>query len=207
VSDWNALCILLVLLKRPQHLVLGQTIANTFPSSTLYSWVIITLAKQTVALEANPDKPALMSTPHTFEAQSWKRTCRSEAIRISELLEGMRQTWGADHFPVIIMQPATIAAFTLLEDLDNRPESQRAFYKLCIVLRAASRRFRVNRGILRLLERTAKEKYITLPEGCSELLADFTTTMEVDDDAIRFDDLGLDYLLEKWDDLGLDEAL
>jgi hypothetical protein len=118
----------------------------------------------------------------------------------------MRHTWGADHFPVIIIQPATIAAFVLLEDLDNRPASQRAFYKLCLVLRAASRRFGVTRNVLRLLYRTAKEKHITLPNNCPDLLADFSTTMDVDYGANGLDDLGLDYLLEKWQDLELNEA-
>ena len=57
----------------------------------------------------------------------------TECIRISEHLERLRKSWGADHFPVIIIQPATIAAFALLEDLQDRPECQAAFYKLCIV--------------------------------------------------------------------------
>jgi hypothetical protein len=120
----------------------------------------------------------------------------------------LRQSWGADDFPVIIIQPATIAVFVLLEDLQDRPECQAAFYKLCIVLRAASRRFRVCKEVLRLLEKTLKDNGIVVPDGCGELLADFNyaNAEKLDGMAGRIDDLGLDYLLEKWDDLDLDEA-
>ncbi|OQV06012.1 Fungal Zn2-Cys6 binuclear cluster domain-containing protein [Cladophialophora immunda] len=172
----------------------------------LHSWVIITMGKQTAALEGSTDRPSLVSTPPSFERDRWKHVCRTEAVRISEYLERMRQNWGADHFPVMIIQPATVAAFALLEDLD-RPDCQGAFYKLCIVLRAASRRFRVCKSVLRLLEKTANEINVVVPGGCAELLADedYSNIMELDG-VMRIDDLGLDYLLEKWDDLDLDEA-
>jgi len=166
------------------------------------------MSKQTAALEGNTDRPSLVSTPDSSEKDRWRHICITECIRISEHLEGLRQSWGADHFPVIIIQPATIAVFVLLEDLQDRPECQAAFYKLCIVLRAASRRFRVCKGVLRLLEKTSKDNGIVVPDGCGELLADFNyaNAMELDGMAGRIDDLGLDYLLEKWDDLDLDEA-
>ncbi|OAP58481.1 hypothetical protein AYL99_07571 [Fonsecaea erecta] len=173
---------------------------------TLHSWVIITMGKQTAALEGGTDKPSLVSTPPSFESDRWKHVCRTEAVRISEHLDRMRQSWGADHFPVIIIQPATVAAFVLLEDLD-RPDCQAAFYKLCIVLRAACRRFRVCKGVLRLLAKTANETGVAVSGGCAELLADvdYSNMMELDG-VMRIDDLGLDYLLEKWDDLDLEEA-
>ncbi|OCT51910.1 hypothetical protein CLCR_08118 [Cladophialophora carrionii] len=172
----------------------------------LNSWVIVTMSKQTASLEGHTEKPSLLSTPESPEKERWKDICIAESIRISELLEMMRQKWGADHFPVIIIQPATIAAFALLEDLESRPDSQQAFYTLCIILRAASRRFRVCKGVLRLLEKTSKESNLTLPDGCGDLLAETTNAMQLDDVPTRVDDLGLDYLLEKWDDLDLDEA-
>lgn len=130
--------------------------------SALHSWVIITISKQTAALEDNTDKPSLVSTPDSSEKARWRQISITECIRISEHLERLRQSWGADHFPVIIIQPATIAVFALLEDLQDRSECQAAFYKLCIVLCAASRRFRVCKGVLRLLEKTSKENGIVL---------------------------------------------
>ena len=177
--------------------------------SALHSWVIITSAKQTAALEGDTDKPSLAVTPPSSQKDRWKEICIDEAIRISELLEMMRQHWGADHFPVITIQPATIAAFALLEDVENRPETGAAFYKLCLVLRAASRRFRVNRGVLRLLDKTAKQNGVTLPDGCADLLVDVDpNAMELDQRSATgvIDQLGLDYLLEKWEDLDLEET-
>ena len=166
------------------------------------------MTKQTAALDAGKaDNPGLIYTPQSPKHDRWKEVSISAALRISELLELIRQSWGADHFPVIIIQPATIAAFTLLEVLETRPDSQEAFYKLCIILKAASRRFRVNRGVLRLLEKTAKEKAIRLPLGCDQLLADFNNAMDLDGSvSATAEDIGLDYLLEKWDDLDLDDG-
>jgi hypothetical protein len=165
------------------------------------------MSKQTASLEGNTDKPSLITTPSSSEKERWKDICITESIRISELLETMRLDWGADHFPVIIIQPITVAVFALLEELETRPDSLEAFYKLCIILRAASRRFRVCKGVQRLLEKTAKENNITLPDRCRELLVQTNDAMELDETSNRIDDLGLDYLLEKWDDLDLDEAL
>jgi len=164
------------------------------------------MSKQTAALEANTDNPSLITTPESSQKDRWKEICISEAIRVSDLLEFLRQSWGADHFPVIIIQAATVAAFVLLEDLESRPDSQTAFHNLCIVIRAASRRFSVNRGVLRLLDSTAKEKCVTLPPESAELLADFNNTTQLNGvHSTRVDNLGLDYLLEKWDDLDLEE--
>ena len=168
------------------------------------------MAKQTAALEGNTDKPTLVTTPESPEKERWRTICTTEAIRISDLLEMIRQNWGADHFPVIIIQPATIAAFALLENMENRADSQAAFYKLCIVLRAASRRFRVVKGVLRLLENTSSESGIALPDGCAQLLAELSTAMDADEGSSAatrmLDELGLDYLLEKWQDLDPDQA-
>jgi hypothetical protein len=166
------------------------------------------MMKQTSALDAGiSNRPTLVHTPESSERGRWKEVATAASIRISELLEMIRQIWGADHFPVIIIQPATIAAFALFEDLEQRRDSQEAFYKLCIILRAASRRFRVNRGVLRLIEKTAKEKRISLPDGCDQLLADFNTAMDLDGSvSATTEDIGLDYLLEKWDDLDLNDG-
>ncbi|KAJ9607664.1 hypothetical protein H2200_007742 [Cladophialophora chaetospira] len=172
----------------------------------LHGWVVITMSKQTASLEATLNEPLLVSTPESVERDRWKSVCRNEAIRVSELLEHLRQTWGADHFPVIIIQPATVAAFVLLEDLEDL-ECQTAFYKLCIVLRAASRRFRVCKGVLRLLEKTSKESRVVMPNGCAELLAESNASNDMEvDGARRTEDMGLDYLLEKWDDLDLEDG-
>ena len=167
----------------------------------------MTFSKQNAALDAGEsDRPTLVSTPHSSQYERWKDVCITAAKRICDLLELIRLNWGADHFPVMVMQPATIASFALLEELEDRPESQEGFYKLCIALRAAGRRFRVSRGVMRLLDKTAKEQHLTLPDGCAQLLREFNTAMDVDQGTAAInDDIGLEYLLEKWDDLDLDD--
>ncbi|KAK5405208.1 hypothetical protein LTR06_008903 [Exophiala xenobiotica] len=167
---------------------------------------------------AEPEKMAQKFEDLFRKVKAWPETIKPcmrmydrampYVIALHELLELMRHTWGADHFPVIMIQPATIAAFALVEDVERSPRSGEAFYKICLILRAASRRFRVNKGVLRLLDHTVKDRHIALPNGCQELLADFNTGMELDDVATtRTDDPGLDYLLEKWDDLDLDDTV
>jgi len=53
----------------------------------------------------------------------------------------------------------------------------------------------------------AKEKNIRLPQGCDQLLADFNNEMDLDGSvSATTEDIGLDYLLEKWDDLDLDDG-
>jgi hypothetical protein len=57
------------------------------------------------------------------------------------------------------------------------------------------------------LEKMAKENNIRLPQGCDQLLADFNTAMDLDGSvSATTEDIGLDYLLEKWDDLDLDDG-
>ncbi|KAH0843186.1 hypothetical protein FOPE_07848 [Fonsecaea pedrosoi] len=180
---------------------------NAMPHVIALHWVNLTISKQTAALDAGvSNRPSLARTPKSSVRSHWIEICMSAAKNISNLLEQMRLNWGADHFPVIIMQPATIGAFTLLEELNDRPESQDAFFKLCLNLRAASRRFRVSRGVLRLLRRKAKENGIILSDECNHLLGDSDTNMDVDKNmSMNIDNIGLEYLLEKWDDLDLDE--
>ncbi|OQV08125.1 Fungal Zn2-Cys6 binuclear cluster domain-containing protein [Cladophialophora immunda] len=174
----------------------------------LHSWVNVTISKQTAALDAgHSSRPSLAETPQSSAQSHWMEVCIAASKNISNLLEQIRLNWGADHFPVIIMQPATIAAFTLLEQLNDRPESQEAFFKLCVILRAASRRFRVSRGVLRLLRHKVKENGVVLSDECYRLLADYDTRMDVDQKVrATMDNIGLEYLLEKWDDLDLDEV-
>ncbi|KIW91353.1 uncharacterized protein Z519_08249 [Cladophialophora bantiana CBS 173.52] len=191
----------------PEHLPECMKLhGKAMPHVIALHWVNITISKQTAALDAGKSsQPSLAKTPQSYKQSHWVEVCISASKQISNLLEQIRLNWGTDHFPVIIMQPATIAAFALLEELTDRPESQEAFFKLCIILRAASRRFRVARGVWRLLHHTVEENGIVLADECHQLLADFNARMDVDPNvAVSIDNIGLDYLLEKWDDLDLD---
>jgi hypothetical protein len=48
--------------------------------SALHSWVIITVAKQTAALEGNAAKPTLLSTAVSSEKDRWKGVSIAESI-------------------------------------------------------------------------------------------------------------------------------
>lgn len=176
-------------------------------SSALHRWVVVMMAKQIAALEAGQLKqPSLVDTPQGNERSPWKEVSISSCIEIGELLEQIRLNWGADHFPVIIMQPIATAVFPLLEGLEDRPDSQDALFKLCITVRAAGRRFRVGKGVLLLLYHTAKHRNIVLPDNCQRLLADFSARMDSQRSFSGISDIGMEYLLEKWEDLDLHEA-
>jgi len=99
------------------------------------------------------------------------------------------------------MQPVSVAILALLESLDPE-QSKQAFVRLCITLSAASRRFRVGKGILRLVKYTAEQKQIELPSATRQLFAELEERV-VKQDGSSVEDIGLDYLLEKWDDLDL----
>ncbi|EXJ82353.1 hypothetical protein A1O3_06166 [Capronia epimyces CBS 606.96] len=173
----------------------------------MHRWVVVMMAKQIAALEAGKLKrPSLVETPQTNEPSPWKETSISSCIEIGELVEQIRLNWGADHFPVIIMQPMATAVFPLLEGLDERPDSQKALFNLCVTVRAASRRFRVAKGVLLLLQQTANQNNVVLPDNCQQLLADFAARMDFNRHISDPSDIGMEYLLEKWEDLDLQEV-
>ncbi|KAK5309074.1 hypothetical protein LTR70_010628, partial [Exophiala xenobiotica] len=72
-----------------------------------------------------------------------------------------------------------------------------------------SRRFRVGRGILKLVREKAMEMGATLPKGTEQLFrfekrerSVLTEAQQGDNDLV--DEIGMSFLLEKWDDLDLD---
>lgn len=127
----------------------------------------------------------------------------TSSIRIAELFERIRLKWGTDHFPVIIMQPVAIAIFPLLEGLHETPEAPKAFFTLCLTIRAASRRFPVGNGLLLAVKQTAQKRGIQLPENCRDFFSDLSA-VSVSEHTSDLTDKGLDYLLDKWEDLDLE---
>lgn len=181
-------------------------IADDSPSA-LHNWVVVMMSKQMAAVESgNRSHPSLIRTQLSGERPEWREISISSSIRIADLFEQIRLEWGTDHFPVIIMQPVAIAVFPLLEGLSERPQSQEAFFKLCLTIRAASRRFSVGRGLLLAVLQAAQERNIELPENCRDFFADLPSvnTSQAKTDLA---DKGLDYLLDKWEDLDLENAV
>lgn len=70
------------------------------------------------------------------------------------------------------MQLTTVCLFVLLEDL-NAPGSSQAFVELLVIARSMARRFQLARGILRLVQLSAREQNIVLPDEAQQLYQEF----------------------------------
>jgi len=173
----------------------------------LHKWIMLILSKQISAFDAGePDKPIVAKTPRSTEQAHWQEVCIGTSIDISKILERHRIDWGNDRFPVIVMRPVSLAPFALLEGLSERPQSQEAIIELCICITAASRRFRVGKGILKAIGTVARRDNIQLPSPCCLMIDAMTRSWEDSRSTTtsQLPSTGVDYLLEKWDDLDLD---
>lgn len=79
-----------------------------------------------------------------------------------------------EHLPVEYMQLTTVCLFTLLEDFEA-PGSREAFVDLSLIAHAMARRFQLARGMLRLVQLTARHQNLELPEDVQQLYQDFET--------------------------------
>jgi hypothetical protein len=96
------------------------------------------------------------------------------------------------------MRPVSLAPFALLEGLSERPQSQEAIIELCICITAASRRFRVGKGILKAIGTVARRDNIHFPAPCYRMIDAMTRSWE-DSRSITAGQsplTGVDYLLE-----------
>ncbi|GAM37203.1 C6 transcription factor [Talaromyces pinophilus] len=117
-------------------------------------------------LKVHPSTPA--ST-----ALSAQQQCISSAMAVRDLMNTYRSNWRRiEYQPVEYMQITTVCLFVLLEDL-NAPGSSQAFVELLVIARSMARRFQLARGILRLVQLSAREQNIVLPEEAQQLYKDF----------------------------------
>ena len=144
---------------------------------------------------------------------------QSAARNIRDLLNSHRCQWTTNWMPMNYAQYATVALFSLLEGLDD-DENAAAFIDLCIILCALSRRWLLAKGMLRLIQLTARLKGIVLPSPTRSLFLEFGSKSWKQRDRKRFSSLypnfavtvqgekslgeaELDSFLAKWDDLDL----
>lgn len=127
-----------------------------------------------------------------FEPRSrWTSIAYGASVRISELLMTHSWHWGVNHFPVILLQPISLALFVLLGDL-NDPTHARAFSHLCFWVHSVSVRLRVAEGILAVVERKARELGVTVPQEAREYFANRQTESSDQPEA------DIEYLVGKW---------
>lgn len=151
----------------------------------------------------------------------------STAHRIGAVLNEFRSRWPVDCVPGTAMQYTSVAMFTLLENLED-DQGKQAFIESFIVLRALARRWRLARGILRLIQLTTMKMDAVLPVEAQILFRDFESELWKPEDAGRFsslypnffiavnqehrpgehnDEAELDRILEFWGDLDLSEQM
>ncbi|KAE8355729.1 hypothetical protein BDV28DRAFT_27698 [Aspergillus coremiiformis] len=152
-------------------------------------------------------------------ARNARELCLSTARHIPYLLGIHREKWGIDRMAPSTCQWTSIGLFTLLSALDS-PENRAAFMELCIFARAMSRRFALAKGIMRMIQVTARQMKAPLPAETDALFMEFETETWRRQDSLAFSsfyphfptvirqgpsrhsDASLDRFLEKYDPLG-----
>jgi hypothetical protein len=162
------------------------------------------VAKQFAAANAGQtDHPLIASTPVALDYDRRRAESIEHAISTSMLFTTNRHIWGSDRFPVITPLVLSAASVALLEDLENRPDSQAALTEAVVSICAMLRRFYVGRGILGTIQQAAEKANTSLPQASQDLIENFrraTASREGE----RLPTKGLDWLFYKWDDLDLD---
>lgn len=186
--------------------------------SALHNWVLLVLAKQAAAAEAgHPGEPTIIETPYSGTMPYWKRLSTTRALTISAIMQDYRRNWGVKYFPALVLQPVALSLLTLLESMEP-VEHHEAFVDLSKILKAISHRYRVGRGVIRVIRTTARSKEISMPAESEEVFGTHQTNSlnaelgnenspSKDDDSWSEDDITMDYLLGKWEDLDLEDDI
>jgi hypothetical protein len=112
----------------------------------------------------------------------------TSAHQIGTLLNRLRSNWPIECVPVTCMQYATIALFTLLDDMADE-QNKTVFVEILIALRALARRWQFAKGMLRLVQLTAIKQEIVLPRDTMVLLKNFEDELWKTGDRERFSSL------------------
>jgi hypothetical protein len=148
--------------------------------------------------------------------QQARERCIDSARIIAALVDQQREAWGLEYMPPINIHWLTVSMYTLLEALDEE-ENRDAFVTLSIAAKAASHRWALGKGMLRLVQLTAKQTKVSLPPETEALFSDFETTLwrHQDRKALssqyphfahsmkggQVDEIELDSFLERFDDM------
>ncbi|RDW72688.1 Zn(II)2Cys6 transcription factor [Aspergillus mulundensis] len=156
------------------------------------------------------------------KARSARDFSHQNARHCAQLIAIHRQRWGIDCMAPCTIQWVTIALSALLGALDSA-ENRIAFTDLCTTARAFSRRYPIAKGIMRMLQLTAKQMQVTLPEETDALFSSFAAeawhehdgegfssfyphwTTVIRHGPARQDDDVLDRFLQKWDKLTISD--
>jgi len=148
--------------------------------------------------------------------QQARERCIDSACINAALVDQQREAWGLDYMPPVNIHWFTVSMYTLLEALDDE-ENRDAFVSLSIAAKAASHRWALGKGMLRLVQLTAKQMEVSLPPETEALFSDFEAKLwrHQDRKALssqyphfthsmkrgQVDEIELDTFLERFDDM------
>ncbi|KAL4908496.1 hypothetical protein BDW74DRAFT_188479 [Aspergillus multicolor] len=101
-----------------------------------------------------------------------KKICIDSAHSVLRILQTQRSAWGIDYANPTLLHWLSISLFTLLEELDDLG-NRNAFIELCVMSRLISRKSVIMKGILRMLQGSAKQNNISLPVEVDALFVEF----------------------------------
>lgn len=130
-----------------------------------YHWVVLTLFS---VFEERVRSLEIVPSPHAEHAQKIRLHSAREIARYSRI---QRQTYGLNHVPCDMLQSTSAALFVLLDSLSST-ESQTAFVELSRLPAALSKRLKLSKSILCVLERTAQQSSISLPSDVLTIFKD-----------------------------------
>ncbi|KAL4785977.1 hypothetical protein BJX76DRAFT_322692 [Aspergillus varians] len=169
----------------------------------------------------------LLQSYHASRGEHEKVTSAREmthknARRSAQLIALHRERWGIDRMAPCTIQWVTTALYALLRELHST-DNRNAFTELCTLARAFSRQFPLGKGIMRMLQLTANQMRVSLPEETDGLFSAFAVENWSDKDRqaissfyphfatvmlngpTRPDDLAMDRFLKKWDNLAISD--
>ncbi|RDK41708.1 C6 transcription factor [Aspergillus phoenicis ATCC 13157] len=118
----------------------------------------------------------------TFAA---REVCVDAAESIIQLLRIYQAKWGIDYIYLTTVSCVSTALFTLLSELGD-PGCKSAFAELCVITRACSRRWPLMKGLMRMLQLSARKNHVSLLPETHALFVDFEATIWERHDDERF---------------------
>lgn len=148
--------------------------------------------------------------------QRAQERCIDSARLTADLVDQQRQAWGLEYMLASNIHWFTVSMYTLLDSLSDE-ENQEAFLALSIAAEAASHRWVLARGMLRLVQLRSIQMEVSLPSKAEALFSDFEARVWTHQDRkalssqypqfshstkrSEVDKYDLDTFLEKFDDL------
>ncbi|KAJ5717368.1 hypothetical protein N7488_003014 [Penicillium malachiteum] len=104
--------------------------------------------------------------------QRANRMCIDAARQSGRIIDMYRDEWTFDRMPPVNVHRITVSMFTLLQDMEEAA-SREAFVSLSVAAKGFSNRWPLGKAMLRLVQLTAKQMEVKLPQETDALFAHF----------------------------------